>query len=230
MTGDLGRGGAERAQSLKPIETADDIARGLAYLSAADPRLVPVIAEAGEVPLRRSEPGFASLASVIVSQQVSKQSAAAIWERLTRLVEPLDPASFLTGGEDAWREAGLSRPKQRTLVAVSEAVLDGRLDLDHMCRIDGAAAIAEMTVIKGIGPWTAEVYLLFAAGHPDIFPAGDIALQAAVADAFELPSRPAEKQLRAMAESWAPWRGVAARLFWSFYAARRGRVVVPVDT
>lgn len=229
MTGDLGRGDATPAQSLSPIDTAADIARGLDFLSAADPRLAAVIAEAGDVPLRRSEPGFASLASVIVSQQVSKQSAAAIWDRLTRLVDPLDPRAFLAGGEDAWRKAGLSRPKQRTLVAVSEAVLEGRLDLDHMCRVDGAAAIAEMTAIKGIGPWTAEVYLLFAAGHPDIFPAGDVALQAAVADAFELPLRPAEKQLRAMAESWAPWRGVAARLFWSFYAARRGRAVMPVD-
>jgi len=230
MAGDLGRGDAPPAQSLAPIDTADEIARGLAFLRATDPRLAAVIAEAGEVPLRRSEPGFASLASVIVSQQVSKQSAAAIWDRLTRLIDPLGPATFLAGGEDAWREAGLSRPKQRTLVGVSEAVIEGRLDLDHMCRIDGAAAIAEMTAIKGIGPWTAEVYLLFAAGHPDIFPAGDIALQAAAADAFELPSRPTEKQLRAMAESWAPWRGVAARLFWSFYAARRGRIVVPVDT
>lgn len=214
-------------QPPRPVETPADVERGLAFLRAADPRLAAVIDASGDIPLRRSEPGFASLASIVVSQQVSKQSAAAIWGRLTALIDPLDPASFIAGGEEAWREAGLSRPKQRALVAVSEAVLGGRLDLDHMCRIDGNAALAEMTAIKGVGPWTAEVYLLFAAGHPDIFPAGDIALQAAVADAFGLNERPGERQLRIMAKSWAPWRGVAARLFWAFYAATRGRVVAP---
>ena len=209
------------------IATMEDIERGLFYLRRADPRLADIIAQSGEVPLRRSEPGFASLASIVVSQQVSKQSADAIWQRLITLIDPLDPAAYLAGGEDAWRAAGLSRPKQRTLIAVSEAVLENRLDLDRMCRIDGEAALAQMTAIRGIGPWTAEVYLLFAAGHPDIFPAGDVALQSAVADAFGLDARPRDRELRRLAESWAPWRGVAARLFWAFYAARRGRNVAP---
>lgn len=214
-------------QPAGPIAAPADIAQGLAFLREADPRLAAVIDASGEIPLRRSEPGFASLASVVVAQQVSKQSADAIWGRLTALVDPLDPSSFLAGGEETWRKAGLSRPKQRTLVAVSEAVLEGRLDLEHMCRIDGDTALADMTAITGIGPWTAEVYLLFAAGHPDIFPAGDVALQAATADAFGLDERPGERELRFMAESWAPWRGVAARLFWAFYAAKRGREVAP---
>ena len=227
MDDKLSRNASAAMQPAAPIETLKDVERGLGYLRRADPRLADVIAQSGEVPLRRSEPGFASLASIIVSQQVSKQSADAIWRRLTALIDPLDPAAFLAGGEDAWRAAGLSRPKQRTLVAVSEAVLDDRLDLDRMCRIDGEAALANMTAIKGIGPWTAEVYLLFAAGHPDIFPAGDIALQSAVADAFGFDTRPGDRELRRLAESWAPWRGVAARLFWAFYAARRGRNVAP---
>jgi DNA-3-methyladenine glycosylase II len=224
---DLGRNAGAAMQPAGPVDTLADIERGLAHLRGTDPRLVAVIDASGDIPLRRSEPGFESLASVIVSQQVSKQSAAAIWGRLTALIDPLDPRSFLAGGEEAWRKAGLSRPKQRTLVAVSEAVLEGRLDLEHMCRIDGETALAEMTAIKGIGPWTAEVYLLFAAGHPDIFPAGDVALQAAVAEAFALPQRPGDRELRQIAESWSPWRGVAARLFWAFYAARRGRAVMP---
>lgn len=224
----LGKGGGAATQLAGPLETADDIARGLSHLRRADPRLEAVIAQAGPVPLRRSEPGFASLASVIVAQQVSKQSADAIWARLTALIDPLEPAAFLAAGEVAWRQAGLSRPKQRTLVAVSDAVLDGRIDLLHLCRIEGASAIEAMTAIKGVGPWTAEVYLLFAAGHPDVFPAGDVALQSAVADAFGLSARPAVAELRAMTESWAPWRGVAARLFWAFYAARRGRAVAPL--
>ena len=223
----IGRKPGPALQPGGPIETLADIARGLACLGEIDPRLTEVIDASGDVPLRRSEPGFASLAEIVVSQQVSKQSAAAIWGRLTALIDPLEPEAFLEGGETAWREAGLSRPKQRTLVAVSEAVIADRLDLHRMCRIDGAAALAAMTAIRGIGPWTAEVYLLFAAGHPDIFPAGDIALQAAVADAFGLAQRPGDRELRRMAESWAPWRGVAARLFWAFYAARRGRGVMP---
>lgn len=219
--------GAALQPAAGAIRTPADIGRGLDHLRAADPRLAAVIDVAGDVPLRRSPPGFASLASIVVSQQVSRQSAAAIWGRLTALIDPLDPSSFLAGGERAWRAAGLSRSKQRTLVAVSRAVLDNRLDLARLCAVDGDAAIAEMTAIGGIGPWTAEVYLLFAAGHPDIFPAGDVALQAAVADAFGLDRRPRERELRRMAESWAPWRGVAARLFWAFYALRTGREVAP---
>ncbi|WP_421856963.1 DNA-3-methyladenine glycosylase family protein [Oricola sp.] len=213
---------------MQPINTAADIAAGLDGLATADPRLAPVIDAVPDIPLRRSEAGFASLASVVVSQQVSKASAAAIWERLTALVDPLEPRGFLDGGEAAWREAGLSRPKQAALIAISEAVLAGRLDLVRLCDIEPQQAIERMTAIKGIGPWTAETYLLFAAGHPDIFPAGDVALRAAVADAFGLAARPEIAELRVIAESWTPWRSVAARLFWAFYAQRRNRDVLPV--
>jgi DNA-3-methyladenine glycosylase II len=212
---------------IQPISNEADIARALNDLQRIDPRLVDVVSQCAKVPLRRSEPGFASLASIIVSQQVSKQSAEAIWARLISLVDPLDAVNFLESGEGIWRAAGLSRPKQRSLVAISDAVLSGHLDLEYLCSIDGETAIAQMTAIKGIGPWTAEVYLLFSAGHPDIFPVGDIALQSAVADALGLDARPKNAELRAIAESWSPWRGVAARLFWAYYAARRGRAVMP---
>ncbi|TCD13693.1 DNA-3-methyladenine glycosylase family protein [Oricola cellulosilytica] len=212
---------------MQPINSESDIARGLQALRRCDSRLGAVIDESGPVPLRRSRPGFESLASIVVSQQVSKQSADAIWGRLTTLIDPLQPEPFLAGGPDIWRKAGLSRPKQRTLVAVSEGVLSGDLDLDQLCRVDGEAAIGRLTAVKGIGPWTAEIYLLFSAGHPDIFPGGDIALQNAVADAFGMAERPSDGELRVIAESWSPWRGVAARLFWAFYAARRGRMVAP---
>lgn len=215
-------------QPMKSIETLHDIEEALTHLRRADPRLAEIIAQAGEVPLRRTEPGFASLASIIVSQQVSKQSAAAIWGRLAALVDPLEPAAYLAAGETAWREAGLSRPKQRALSAAAEAVIAGDLDLHHLCTLDEKHAIAAMTTIKGIGPWTAEVYLLFAAGHPDIFPAGDVALQTAVGEAFAFAQRPREAELRAIAESWAPWRGTAARLFWALYAARRARDAMPL--
>lgn len=211
---------------MRRITSLDDISEGLDALCTIDPRLGDVRALAGEVPLRLSEPGFVSLVSIIVSQQVSRASADAIFGRLIGILDPLTPLALLEAGEAVFREAGLSRPKQRTLLAVSEAVRDG-LDLHHLCGLDAAEAIGHMTAVPGIGPWTAEVYLLFAAGHPDIFPARDVALQTAVGQALGMEPRPGEKALIALAESWAPWRGVAARLFWSYYRETRGRDGAP---
>lgn len=211
---------------MRRISDIDDINRGLDALVALDPRLEAVRAMAGEVPLRLTEPGFASLASIIVSQQVSTASARAIFGRFSALVDPLTPQGLLAAGESVFRDAGLSRPKQRTLLAVARAAADG-LDLDGLCRLDAREAMATMVAISGIGPWTAEVYLLFAAGHPDIFPARDVALQSAVGHALGIEPRPGEKALIRLAESWAPWRGVASRLFWAYYRETRGRDGAP---
>jgi DNA-3-methyladenine glycosylase II len=211
---------------MRRIRSIDDISDGLDELCVIDPRLVDVRAAAGEVPLRLTEPGFESLASIIVSQQVSRASADAIFGRLTRLVDPLTPQGLLSAGEDMFREAGLSRPKQKTLLAIARAVADG-LDLHHLCGLEAGDAVGRMTSISGIGPWTAECYLLFSAGHPDVFPARDVALQAAVGHAFGLESRPGEKALIALAESWTPWRGVASRLFWAYYREWKGREAAP---
>jgi DNA-3-methyladenine glycosylase II len=211
---------------MRRISNLDDVNFGLDALCAIDPRLQAVRGMAGEVPLRLTEPGFASLASIIVSQQVSTASAKAIFGRMTALVDPLTPQGLLAAGEGMFREAGLSRPKQRTLLAVAQAATDG-LDLDGLCRLDAQEAMAAMIAIPGIGPWTAEVYLLFAAGHPDIFPARDVALQSAVGHALGIDPRPGEKALIRLAESWAPWRGVASRLFWAYYRETRGRDGAP---
>jgi DNA-3-methyladenine glycosylase II len=213
---------------MQRIETLEHVYQGLDALCAADARLVRVRKMAGEVPLRLSEPGFRSLASIIVSQQVSRASADAIFGRLIRLVDPLDAEGVLAAGEDIFREAGLSRPKQRTLLAVADAVAHEELDLHHLCRLDPAEAMQALTAVHGIGAWTAEVYLLFAAGHPDIFPARDVALQTAVGHALAIDPRPGEKPLIKLAESWSPWRGVAARLFWAYYRETRGRDAAPV--
>lgn len=211
---------------MRRIASLDDISAGLDALCTIDPRLMAVRAAAGDVPLRLSEPGFASLVSIIVAQQVSRASADAIFARFVGLVDPLTPQAVLDAGEAVFREAGLSRPKQRALLAVSEAVHAG-LDLDHLCRLEAPDAIARMTSVSGIGPWTAQCYLLFSAGHPDIFPARDVALQSAVGHALGLTPRPDEKALIRLAESWAPWRGVAARLFWAYYRQTRGRDAAP---
>ncbi len=212
---------------MRRIETLEHVTEGLDALCAIEPRLMRVREMAGEVPLRLSEPGFRSLASIIVSQQVSRASAAAIFGRLAALVDPLTARAVLAAGEPAFREAGLSRPKQRTLLAIAQAVEQDGLDLDHLCRLEAPEAMARLTAIHGVGSWTAEVYLLFAAGHPDIFPARDVALQSAVGHAFDIDPRPGEKTLIRLAESWAPWRGVAARLFWAYYRETRGRDAVP---
>lgn len=212
---------------MQRIATLDDVSRGLDALCRIDPRLENVRAHAGDVPLRLSEPGFCSLASIMVSQQVSRASADAIFARLTRLLDPLTPQALLEADDALFREAGLSRPKQRGLIAAAQAVADG-LDLDRLCLLEATEAMALLTAVPGIGPWTAQVYLLFAAGHPDIFPAGDVALQSAVGHALGMEPRPPERILAGLAESWAPWRGIASRLFWAYYREIRGRDAAPM--
>jgi DNA-3-methyladenine glycosylase II len=213
---------------MQRISSVSDIAEALDALVAADPRLKAVRAAAGDVPLRLSSPGFSSLVSIIVSQQVSRASADAILGRLLALVEPLTADTVLLSEADIFRRAGLSRPKQAALLALAQAV-QGGLDLDGLCERDAGAAIAELTAVPGIGPWTAEVYLLACAGHPDVFPARDVALQSAVGAALGIAPRPGEKALTAIAESWAPWRAVAARLFWAYYRQIKGREAAPAS-
>ncbi len=212
---------------MRRITGPEDVAAGIAALERADPRLTAVVRQAGDIPLRLSEPGLASLVSIVVSQQVSRASADAILGRLVSLVDPLDAAGIRAGGEDALRAAGLSRPKQKTVLALADAVLDDGLDLAALVSLDGDEAMVRLTALHGIGPWTAEVYLLFCAGHPDVFPAHDVALQSAVGHAFGIAPRPGAKALYRLAESWAPWRGVAARLFWAYYREMRGRDAAP---
>ena len=211
---------------MRRISTLEDVAAALDALCRLDARLDQVRATTGEVPLRLSEPGFASLVSIVVSQQVSRASAEAILGRLTRLVDPLTPQALLASGDEVFRSAGLSRPKQRTLLALSEAVSSG-LDLHGLCNRGADEAIGELTAVSGIGPWTAQVYLLSAAGHPDVFPAGDVALQSAVGHALGIDPRPGERALVRLAESWTPYRGVASRLFWAYYRAIKGREGMP---
>lgn len=206
---------------MRRIECDADVAEGLAALVEIDPRLEPIVAASGPVPLRRRPPGFAGLARVVTAQQVSAAAAASIWARVEGLVGAEPRAADLDGFDDAaLRAAGLSAAKVRTLRAIAEAAAGG-LDLEACADLPEAEAVARLCAIKGIGRWTAEVWLLFSAGHPDVWPAGDLALRAAVGDGLGFAERPNEVDARAIAAAWQPWRGVAARLFWAFYAARR---------
>lgn len=207
---------------MRRIECQDDIDAGLAALRDLDPRLDAVMEIAGPVPLRLRPPGFEGLARIIVAQQISVGAAEAIWNRFAATLGAVTPEAYLDATPEALRAAGLSQPKVRTLGAIAEACAGGAIDLAAVAEMPAEVAHVEMTRLKGVGPWTADIYLLFCAGHPDIWPAGDLALQNAVQDAFTLEARPAEKPCRAIAEAWAPWRGVAARLFWAYYRVRRG--------
>ena len=211
------------------ITCESDIIRGLEALASIDPRLAQIMPLAGPVPLRLKAPGFPALAEIILSQVVSKASADALWRKLEAEAGTIIPEAILALSEDSMRNAGLSRGKAGTLQRLAQAILDGHLDLEGLCRVDARLAIGALTNVKGIGPWTAEVYLLFCAGHPDIFPAGDIALQNAAAHILKLEERPDARSLAEIAERWSPWRGVAARLLWAYYATHMGREVLPIS-
>jgi DNA-3-methyladenine glycosylase II len=212
---------------MRTIETVADIAEGLAWLTRRDRRLARVARVAGAVPLRRAAPGFAGLARVIIGQQVSTASAGAIWGRFEAAFPDGRPESFARADEATLRAVGLSGAKIAALRAVAAAEKDG-LDLDGLARLPGEAAHARLTAIRGIGPWTADVYLLFCLGHADVFPAGDLALRNAVADAFRLEAPVPIAALQTRAARWSPWRGVAARLFWAYYRARRNVAATPL--
>jgi DNA-3-methyladenine glycosylase II len=188
-----------------------------------DPDLAAIERAAGPLPWRTRPAGFPGLLQTIMGQQISNQAASAIWRRLAALPGALTPAGLLALDEAVLRGAGLSRPKVAHCRSVAAAFLDGRLDDDKLAAMDDPAAVATLCAIRGLGPWTAEVHLLFALGRFDVFPAGDLALAAAVADLKQLPARPTPAALRTLAAAWAPYRGLAARLLWHHWRFRTGR-------
>ena len=211
------------------IDTEADIAAGLGVLLAADPRLVAVAAAAGPLPLRRRAGGYAGLASIVVSQQLSTASASAIWGRLAAAYDPFTPQALIRARSDRLARLGLSAAKIRALKEIARAIAGGALDCDALPDMAADAAHQSLCAIHGIGPWTADIYLLFCLGHPDAWPAGDLALQEAARLAFALPARPTHKEIVVLAEPWRPWRGVAARLLWAYYRAIKQRDAVPVQ-
>jgi DNA-3-methyladenine glycosylase II len=193
-------------------------------LLAQDREIVATLIEiGGQPPLRRREPGFAGLAAIIVSQQVSVASASAIYRRLEQRLAPLEAASLLAATDQALRECGLSMPKMKALRALARAVAEEGLDLGALGAMDAHDAHRALVKVSGIGPWTADIFLLFCLGHPDAFPAGDLALQEAARLALGLKTRPDALKLEKIAERWRPWRGVAARLLWSYYRGVKQR-------
>jgi DNA-3-methyladenine glycosylase II len=193
-------------------------------LRAKEPELIErLIATGGQTPLRRREAGFAGLAAIIVSQQVSTASATAIFGRLQARFVPLEAAQIAKATEEDLRAVGLSGAKIRALRAVAKAIVEDGLDLKALGDLDAEDAHKALVAVKGIGPWTADIFLLFCLGHPDAFPAGDLALQEAAKLALNLKRRPDAARLERIAERWRPLRGVAARMLWAYYRGVKAR-------
>jgi DNA-3-methyladenine glycosylase II len=210
------------------IQTEIDIAAGLEALLARDPRLRAVLAVAGVVPLRRRPDGLEGLVRIIVGQQLSTASAEAIWGRLHGAYAPFHHTTLRRARAPKLARIGLSAAKIKTLKAISAAIETGAIDFKTLTDIPADDAHAILTAIHGIGPWTADLYLLSCLGHADAWPAGDLALQEAARLAFGLGQRPTTKDMATLAEPWRPWRAVAARLLWSYYRAVKRREPAPV--
>ncbi len=198
----------------------------LAALCLRDPDLARIEPAAGPLPWRRRPAGFAGLFQAIVGQQISNQAAAAIWQRVAALPGATTPDGVLVLSDEALRGAGLSRPKVAHARALATAFADGRLDAAALAAMDDEAAVAAISAVRGLGRWTAEVYLLFALCRDDIFPAADLALAAAAAHLKALAERPSPAALRALAEPWRPQRGLAARLLWHHWRHVTGRAAM----
>lgn len=207
-----------RAMTARIITCQDDLAEGQAHLARAEPRFAPLLAELAPLPLRLKPEGFGTLLSAIVGQQVSTTSADAVWGRL-QAAGLTDPTSVLAANDDSLRACGLSRQKIRYARALAAA----DIDYGALRGMPDAAVIRALTAVTGIGRWTADIYLMFSLGRADAFAAGDLAIQIAVQAVFDLPDRPGDAALRQIAEPWAPWRSVAARLMWSYYRVAKQR-------
>ena len=207
-----------------PRIDAANLRRGMAALAAADPDLARIGRVNGPPGLRAREPGFATLLNILVSQQLSRASAEAIWGRLEAACRPLGAQAFLALSDQALRAAGLSRPKVAYARGLARAVAGGGIDLERLGAQDDQAAAAALMALKGIGRWSAEIYLLSALGRPDVWPADDLALMVAVERLKRLDARPTRAVMERIGEPWRPWRAVAARMLWHDYrhGASRG--------
>lgn len=199
------------------ITNDDDIKRGMDVLAGICPHMRMIGETIGPPPLRWREPGFAGLVSTITAQQLSVSSANAIRTKLMARLDPLTPGALLGASEEELRACGLSGPKIRTLRALAGAIVSGDLPFDRLAEMPVPEAQAALVRVHGIGPWTAEVYMMFCLGVQDIFAPADLALQEGAKLAMGLPARPTTKEMAEIATRWAPWRAVAARMLWAWY-------------
>ena len=205
------------------LNTQVDLESAIHALLEQDPRLKPIFELAGMPALRRRDPGFAGLAAIVCGQQVSIASAAAIWARVSAAFDPFHHDALRRARANRLGRLGLSAAKIKTLKNLARELAAERLDLEVLANEDADAAHNTLTALHGIGPWTADVYLLFRLGHGDAWPAGDLAVQEAVKIGLGLKTRPTAKEMAALAEPWRPMRGAAAHLWWTYYRALKKR-------
>ncbi len=199
------------------VRTRNSIRTAVEALAAREPAFARVVEQFGIPEPRRSDPGAQTLLRTIVGQQVSVAAARSMWAKLEAAYgAPPDLSKLLAATDEELRSAGISRQKAGYIRSLAQLVISGELDLDGLPQ-DNEDAIALLTKIKGIGRWSAEIYLLFAEGRPDVWPAGDLAVQVEIGRLLGLPSKPSEKHLREVAEAWRPYRGAAAVLAWHSY-------------
>lgn len=180
--------------------------------------------DCGRPKSRKKEPGFATLVRIIVDQQVSVQAGAAIWARLVENVGEVRPETIIESGVDGLRASGLSGAKARYVLGIAEAIVGGELDLASLGRCREDTIRARLTSLKGIGDWTADIYLMFALGRQDIWPVGDIAVRAAAGHLVGLPKRPDAETVMKIGETWRPYRSVAAVMLWHYYKRTPGKM------
>src|SRR4030081_2603932 len=214
---------------LMHLNTQADLEAAIHTLVKQDPRLKPILERAGMPPLRRRDPGFAGLAAIVCGQQVSTASAAAIWARVSAAFDPFHHDALRKARADRLGRLGLLAGEVRTLKNLARELAAERLNLEVLAEEDADAAHNTLTRLHGIGPWTADVYLLFCLGHGDAWPAGDVAIQEAVKVGLGLKTRPTPKQMTQLAEPWRPLRGAAAHLWWAYYRVLKKREGVIAD-
>lgn len=208
------------------IDAFGDTSRGCKALARRDAALRTALKAIGAPHIRRRPGGFEALFRIIVEQQVSAPSAQAIWKRCNEGVAVADCVAVGALGIDNLRALGLSTPKARYVAALAETVSSGELDLAALAQVDDGEAAARLIALKGIGPWTAAIYLLFCEGRLDIWPPGDVALQYAYGAASGLDGKVPARELDEKAAGWAPWRGLGAHILWTYYAHLRGRTPI----
>lgn len=197
--------------------------RGIAELSSRDKDLASIIARWGSPPFWTHPPGFPGLVLDVLSQQVSLESAQAAFSRLESSIETVSPEEFLDLSDHELLGIGFSRQKAGYVRGIAREIVNGQLDLEELEQLDDDLVRKRLLAIRGVGPWTADCYLLFALCRPDAWPSGDLALEKAVQDMNGLAEKPTTEAVDDLANSWKPWRAVAARMLWHFYLSRRGR-------
>ena len=202
--------------------------KGVGELAKRDQDLAKIASTYGPPPLWEREQGFHTLIHIILEQQVSLASAKAAYNRLEEAVDRLEPENFLKLTDEELKQIGFSRQKTRYGRELANAIIDGSLDLSGLDKLEDKDAKVQLMKVKGIGPWTADIYLLMALGRPDIWPEGDLALEVAIQRLKGWLRRPTPEEARNMSDEWQPWRAVAARLLWHFYLSERKKDVPPI--